>query len=221
MNDPFECLAIVPRTYSQEQIEDFRMKADKSGIEHYRKLAAIGDHMIVEFMNSFRRQFLKNNYFFASLSETYDNVLLWSHYAASHTGFVLAIDIDENDRHVQKVTYQDNLPEFDIDWYFSFKETNDTGSQNVAYLLKDLSIKSQSWAYEREWRACRKGRGYYRFLPEQVKAIYFGLNCHVDIEKVVVSILSYIDDDVPIYKMALSANPLMMIVKDYELPPEE
>jgi hypothetical protein len=218
MNDPFECLALISRSYKKEDIELFKTKAQANAEEQYRQLAALGDDIIVEFMNTFRRDFIKQHYFFASLSETYDNVLLWSHYAASHTGFVLAIDIDESDNHIQKVIYQNNLPNFDIDWYFSLNEDDDSSSEKVSILLKDLAIKSENWLYEREWRACRKDRGYFRFLPEKVKAIYYGLNCHVDIEKVIVTLLSYADSDIPVYKMGLSINPLSIVAKDYEFP---
>lgn len=217
MNDPFECLAIVPRHLDKERIEIFKDKARKSGIQQYQLLSTLKDEAILTFINTFRQEFIKNSYFFGSLSESYDNILLWSHYAASHTGFVLAIDLDENNNHVQKVIYQDSLPEFDMDWYFKIKDEEVQDSENVSYLLKDFAIKSTNWAYEKEWRVARKNEGYFRFKPEQVKAIYYGLNCNVDIEKVVVMLLSYTDDDIPIYKMALSTNPLQMIVKDYEL----
>lgn len=218
MNDPFECLATVPRTYNNEQVLDFKERALKSGIPTYIQLASLRDDVIIEFMNSVRNDLIENSYFFASLSETYDNILLWSHYALSNTGFVLAIDLNETNNHVQKVTYQDNLPDFDMDWYFRVKNDDDTNSAEIAYLLKDFAIKSNHWNYEKEWRVCRKDKGYFRFLPEQVKAVYFGLNCDFDIEKVVMTLLSYPDEDVPIYKMALSTNPLSMIAKDYEFP---
>lgn len=55
-------------------------------------MAKFEDKVIVEFLTSFRKRFIENNYYFGSLSETYDNILLWSHYCASHTGFVLAIE---------------------------------------------------------------------------------------------------------------------------------
>lgn len=221
MNDPFECLAIVPRQYDKQKIEDFRRKALNSGIEQWKLMAGLRDEAIVEFMNEFRQGFIQNHYFFGSLSESYDNVLLWSHYAASHTGFVLAIDFDENNNHIQKVFYQNTLPDFDMDWYFSLKNDDDTNSQTISYLLKDFAIKSTNWCYEKEWRVSRKGEGYFTFKPEQVKAVYFGLNCNVDTVKILIMLLAYIPAGTPIYQMTLSTNPLMMIAKDYEFPNEQ
>ena len=218
MNDPFECLAIVQRVYDKNKIEDFRTKARESDNPQWKLMAELGDEAIVQFMNTFRQEFIKNIYFFGSLSETYDNILLWSHYGASHTGFVLAINVDETNNHIHQVRYQDNLPDFENDWYINAKDEDIENSPSVAYLLKDFAIKSTNWAYEKEWRVARKDRGYFRFKPEDVKALYYGLNCHVDIEKVVVMLLSYCQDDIPIYKMALSTDPLGMIAKDYEFP---
>lgn len=218
MNDPFECLANVSRLYDENQIKDFKSKALKSIEPRWRLMAELRDEVIVEFIKNFRQEFIKNSYYFGSLSENNDDILLWSHYAASHTGFVLAINFDETDNHIQKVAYQDTLPDYDNEWYFKLKDEDEENSASVSYLLKDFAIKSTNWSYEKEWKVSRKNRGYFRFKPEDVKAIYFGLNCNADIEKVFVTLLSYTDDDVPVYKMALSTNPFMIIAKDYEFP---
>lgn len=224
MNDPFESLALIEREYSTEQIEKFKKLAKQSGIEANIQIAELGDEVIAEFMNSIRKEILENGYNFASLSETYDNILLWSHYCQSHTGFVVAIEIDENDSHVQKVSYDNELPDFDIEWYFSFKEKeldekkDKTDLKEIDYLLKDFAIKSKHWSYENEWRVCRRKSGYKRYHPEKVKAIYFGINCDPEIEKVVMFLSVGVNDDIPIYKMELTKKPLGMIAKDYELP---
>ncbi|GGC95024.1 hypothetical protein GCM10011508_22750 [Flavobacterium lutivivi] len=224
MNDPFESLALIEREYSKDQIEQFRTLAKKSGIKENIQLSELGDEIICEYMNSIRKDFLENGYFFASLSETHDNILLWSHYCQSHTGFVLAIEIDENDSHVQKVTYKNNLPDFDIEWYFSIKEEDldddedPKDSKAVDYLLKDFAIKSEHWGYENEWRVCRMERGYKRYIPEKIKGIYFGINCDPEIEKIILFLSVGISEDVPVYKMELTKNPIGMIAKDYELP---
>jgi hypothetical protein len=86
-----------------------------------------------------------------SLSEIPDDLLMWSHYAATHTGFVLGFDSRhpyfnerkaESDelRHLRRVEYRDSRPSGPM-----------TGFDGVAVLL----VKSQHWAYEREWRILR------------------------------------------------------------------
>ena len=54
-------------------------------------------------------------------------------------------------------------------------------------------------------------------LIEDIKGIYFGINCDPEIEKVVLFLSAGVNDDVPIYKMELTKHPLGMAVKDYEL----
>ena len=224
MNDPFESLALIERTYSQEQINQFKKLAKKSGIKENIQIAELGIDVITQYMNSIRKDILENAYFFSSLSETYDNILLWSHYCQSHTGFVLAIEIDENDSHVQKVNYSNDLSDFDIKWFFSLKEEEIEAAEDkvdqkeIDYLLKDFAIKSEHWSYENEWRICRRKRGYKRYGLDKVKGIYFGLNSDPEIEKIVMFLSAGINDNVPVSKMELTKKPLGMIAKDYELP---
>ena len=82
------------------------------------------------------------------LSEVPDSLLMWSHYASSHAGFVLEFDSrndhfhrqesDEDElRHLRRIQYRDARP---------------------SAALSDLDpvemflVKSVHWAYEREWR---------------------------------------------------------------------
>jgi hypothetical protein len=85
------------------------------------------------------------------LSEVPDSLLMWSHYAASHAGFVLAFDArhphfhekngpNDEFRHLRRVVYREARPsatlvEFD----------------GVDIFL----VKSGHWSYEREWRIFR------------------------------------------------------------------
>lgn len=79
-----------------------------------------------------------------SLSAQPDNLLLWAHYAASHTGLCLkfALSPDEsffND--AQPVDYQDDYPELN---YFT--------SSSEVKLTRTLLTKSRHWEYEAEYR---------------------------------------------------------------------
>lgn len=85
------------------------------------------------------------------LTETPDNLLMWAHYANSHTGFVVEFDtthpyFDERKsnedelRHLRQVNYRDTRPSgalADMNGYELF------------------TVKSTHWSYEREWRILR------------------------------------------------------------------
>lgn len=83
-----------------------------------------------------------------SLSEVPDNLLMWAHYAASHSGFVLELDAhhpyfhaqvspEDELRHLRRVMYRDTRPSVALT------------SLDPADLFL---VKSSHWAYEREWR---------------------------------------------------------------------
>jgi hypothetical protein len=85
------------------------------------------------------------------LTETPDNLLMWAHYANSHTGFVVEFDtthphFDERRsdadefRHLRQVNYRDTRP-------------NGALTDMNGYEL--FTVKSTHWSYEREWRILR------------------------------------------------------------------
>jgi len=85
------------------------------------------------------------------LSEVPDSLLMWSHYGASHTGFVLAFDTrhpyfhekkgpDDELRHLRRVLYREARPSATLVEF-----------HGVDFLL----VKSGHWSYEREWRIFR------------------------------------------------------------------
>lgn len=89
------------------------------------------------------------------LSETADNMLLWSHYAQQHYGAVLRFSTAGDDngfRAARQVAYATKMPTF-----VGNQEIADmvTGRANIAsntVMQKQIYTKSADWAYEREWR---------------------------------------------------------------------
>ena len=104
-------------------------------------------------------------------SESFDNNLMWSHYADKHCGIVLSFDpfVDywKGDE-FREVIYSDKragLP-------------TEEGNANE-YVWKMLTQKSKDWAYEQEWRMIKINMGneqYLPFSPEALKGIRLGLN---------------------------------------------
>jgi hypothetical protein len=86
-----------------------------------------------------------------SLSEVPDSLLMWSHYAASHTGLVLGFDPrhpyfneakgpEDEFRHLRRVVY---------------RETRPGGAMTALDGIDIFLVKSGHWGYEREWRVLR------------------------------------------------------------------
>ncbi len=116
-----------------------------------------------------------------SLTEAPSDLLMWAHYAASHSGFVVEFDgmhpwfwgkLADTDefRHLRKVTYiEQPLSLYLSDW----------DGQDVFY------SKLKNWAYEQEWRvirplqeaAKRVGDDVYLFdvPPESIRGVVSGI----------------------------------------------
>jgi hypothetical protein len=97
-----------------------------------------------------------------SLSGVKDNILLWSHYANSHRGFCIAIDIEQIDEYFEKYNNETNCPAILYKVKYSHQlpilipgpDFNDS-----SVVIDALTTKAENWAYECEWR-------YIMTLPE-------------------------------------------------------
>ncbi len=102
-----------------------------------------------------------------SLTERPENLLMWGHYASSHTGVCLEFAVSVHETffgRAQPVVYSDKRPTFD---------PNGTEEENVEAALL---TKSADWAYEREWRIIDQhiGKANCPFPPELLTGIIFG-----------------------------------------------
>lgn len=84
-----------------------------------------------------------------SFSECPFHPLMWSHYAADGSGFVIGYNVTElrnlaaSEEHLQKVIYAESPPP-NIAPNVRFSEESS--------LLRFLYVKSNHWSYENEWR---------------------------------------------------------------------
>jgi hypothetical protein len=206
MNDPADCLGYIDRLLSKEQIDLFKEKIFNSDNNNFKKLLNFPDDKIVDFFNLRRRKPIEI-YTFCSLSETFDNVLMWSHYASAHTGFVIELEFDDKeiDYHFQKVKYVDNLPDIEVDKVADFLLGRD---ENMSYILEDISYKASFWNYEREWRIWRSNPSYYRYNKNNLKRVFFGFNSNIEMISIVTKLAGDINPDVEFYFMNLDNENL-------------
>jgi hypothetical protein len=109
-----------------------------------------------------------------SLSATYNDELLWAHYANSHQGFCIEYDLDlllesyPTDKvYSFPVKYSKNPPEIRV---------SDVSDKGGTSLVKKLAgNKSKKWYYEEEYRIITDKSGEHVYNFKAVKAIYFGL----------------------------------------------
>lgn len=132
------------------------------------------------------------------LSEVPDSLLMWSHYGASHAGFVLEFDArhtyfhqqkgpEDEFRHLRRVEYRESRP-----------SANLTDFDGVDVFL----VKSGHWAYEREWRIFRAlqeadevipAEPYsfhlFRFPPNALRSVILGARASSETEASIKEVL--------------------------------
>lgn len=84
----------------------------------------------------------KNNAF-VSFSESFDNPLMWGHYADKFKGICLGVDFPQE--RLLKMDYKSGCP--DVDWD---QPMDVLGAEKLRWQL--LRTKFEDWHYEQEWR---------------------------------------------------------------------
>lgn len=105
-------------------------------------------------------------------SEVPDSILMWSHYAESHTG--VCVEFDHADR---KSVIAKALPVKYSSTYAPVKAFEDSHERQVELFLL---TKSDCWSYEREWRICdfHGGVGVQKLPENAIRSIRLG--CRID-----------------------------------------
>lgn len=195
-NDPFDCNVSCflgrNRRDFEDRLETF-FKRDSAIARLFGKSTArwrIKNQILMDIF----RLFYYRRTFICSLSETCDNVLMWSHYANKNAGMCLVFNshkaglIRDN---VVPVQYYDRYPSNLVD----ARRIDDLGM-----LTKQLlASKSSDWSYEREWRAFMVNNNsgdademkgaLYKYDPSLLSGVVLGINTKSsDIEQVKLAI---------------------------------
>jgi len=209
MNDPFECLGYSERLITDEQINSFREKLNLS-IKSNERFLNLNNQQLEHFLHKQRKELIKI-FAFSSLSENFDDILMWSHYSSAHTGFVLEFEFREEEisNNFQKINYVDKLPDFEFNKIAEFLNGED---KILDYLLADISLKSKSWEREKEWRIWRKQPTYYHYEKHNLKNVYFGINTPIETISIIAKLVSDINNEALFYQMKFSDDPIRLTV---------
>ena len=94
---------------------------------------------------------LHNKVGILSLSEIPDNLLMWSHYAEGHTGFVLVLDGSHDFFKGDRVLYGFANPA-PVEYRYELPRLRVEETFEEAVMSKIFFVKSLDWKYEKEWR---------------------------------------------------------------------
>lgn len=145
-----------------------------------------------------------------SFSATDRNILLWSHYAAGHTGICLkfvATDYTPFFGLAQPVDYIPDCPEIDL-----LSHTPD--QQIQAFLL----TKAIDWKYEEEWRIIDhdEGAGNKVFPEELLVGVTFGARMDPEDKEAIAEWVSGRKTPVQLSQASLGSGSFSLEIEPYE-----
>lgn len=170
LNDPFECISNIRINYSFSEWMDFLYKdnIDIASVQSESlKLSTDMDYARYVIGNALTTSLSKDG--FLCLTHNYDNLLMWAHYADSHTGVCLEFDIT-----------------MDLDTFytpFPVKYTQDCPYYDYIYdnggAVRSILHKSLDWSYEEEYRIIKPGGfGLRKVASDSLTSVFFG--CQFD-----------------------------------------
>lgn len=122
----------------------------------------------------------KNEYRLLSLSETLNNMLMWSYYAESHKGMIVCVSVTDPEAKVVPVEYVDDI-------------TIDMSREDVAKGI--LTKKFRLWEHEREHRAFVRGKS---FIKVAVEELIFGVKANKDLKELITKIAKNCDPNIKV-----------------------
>lgn len=189
-NDPFDCdvslldFEIKGNINEHVAIEIEKIKKQFSDIAEFHKLSSQKGFWEELYRKSQISKVQSSRICCFSLSN--DIVLMWSHYSNKHAGVCL-----EFDNKIQKRFLGLN-EEADISegvvGYSAHERINYMEEDRLVGIYKLFFNKSESWSHENEYRLVllNNKAEYQEFLPDFIKAIYFGVNTsEEDIKKLI------------------------------------
>lgn len=196
------CYRMLLRTQSEEQA--------KSEINNYRHLSTeyvdfkkepVAEKYLKRMLaqrikDELTQEFGSRGVF--SLSERWDSVLMWSHYADHHRGVCIEFDTTEiGHPTLRPVSYRAprRIRASDL---LKWKRDNSAEAEQHVFDTYFLA-KAGPWRYEKEWREIEAESGV-KEASFRVTAIHFGIHCDTSVIQSVVKLLDR-DLDVALYDM--------------------
>jgi len=164
-------------------------------------------------MNEFVQRGMK----ICSFSSRVDSVVMWGHYADSHTGFAIEYDVttwpmhDIHRRILHPVIYRQEL--FDSTKYH-LQAMSGANFNNLFGVIAAIH-KSPDWSYEGEWRfVLAMGESFpdQNYPMPKPSGIYLGTRTKPEDKKKLLEIAAR--KKVPVYQMSLSTSEFKLVAQE-------
>lgn len=207
-NDPYDCaVSAIVQELSEEGLTELLSKVDASHIAAIEP--NIGKMLSAQARSTLQEmagEFLEKRGV-TCFSETNENLLMWSHYAASGTGMCLQFDTkDAIFSKVHCVKYVDAFPAVAADELLVDK--------NYSRIFELYCTKSKDWSYEREWRSFHETAGTkFGYESNSLVGVYLGPRITNEMANLVAAMLKGYKQRVPLYISKPSAAEFKMEFK--------
>ena len=171
------------------KMDDFKEMSDFAGISSGFQKA---EEKIIDSVNSFNEKIfslIDDQFGIASLTTRFNDALMWSHYASSHTGICIEYDFSDYMNHINQsqmllfpVNYSDKRVTIDqtILDKIDLKNIEEEGRKDLLKLFfEGLYTKNSVWRYEDEIRSItlisdKTNNNLRKIITNNISAIYFG-----------------------------------------------
>lgn len=186
------------------RLNDFKEMSEFAGLSSGFQEA---EEKIKDSVNNYNEKifsFIDNQFGIVSFTTSYNDALMWSHYASSHTGICIEYNfkdyidrIEDSQTMLLPVNYSDKRVTIDqtILDRIDLKNIEEQGRKDLMKLFfEGLYTKNTVWNYENEWRSITllsdKGKSNSRKIETMnISSIYFGNKMTADIRKLLIKLI--------------------------------
>lgn len=220
LNDPFDCVPAFAPRFSPEGAYRLAMRAfarnkprwSEEKLERAAKQFALetceADMEILAQDLSDAYESVRRWLGIYCVSGTCQSALMWSHYADSHRGVCLGFSSDADVfTGAQPVVYSSMRPPVD--------PINDEAEEELS---KSFLLKSQDWAYEKEWRVIdyEQGRGIRKLGEHVISEVIFGARISETDKRRVVDWIDQLEHKPQLFRASLSPTHFSIEICPFE-----
>lgn len=159
------------------------------------------------------------------ITESHDNLLMWSHYADNHKGGVVKLlpikEVDSPLTLAQRVNYSATIPSL------SFLSMLKNSVEFRREVISAITLtKGKGWEYEKEWRIVsqlRDPRNKHEIIPfakEEIDEVYLGCRISDENKNAIIDIVNMKYPWVSIYQAKQKRNEFSLIFEKINNPRE-
>lgn len=162
------------------------------------------------FQQEYQHHYVCEHFGVVSLSTKYDDILMWSHYANSHTGYVVGFN-KEKLINFCKIALKKQKILFDcyeVKYSDTFPQLHPLKSNTEEYVITPLITKNALWKYENEYRLIQtNGTDSIMTLDYDIyEQIIFGCNILDKDRNEIIRIIKENFPDISIYQLFIDDN---------------